>query len=261
MITMSGFRKYPYQDYNGFNLDWIIEKIKAVEVSDDIAEEALEKAENAQATADSAAGTAQQALTTANTAEQTAANAQTAAANAQTAADAAQTTADAAQTAAANAQTAAGAAQATADAAQTAAANAQTDADAAQTTANTANTTANAVKSAINPSNYTTRSLVSNNYFNAGSCKYIQFGKIVLARIEDLTCNAANPTHGLTLFNNLPKPKANFVFLLPRWTSGEGQPCQELRLQCRTDGTVRTHYAYPGASAAQYNGMFWYITN
>ena len=96
------FKKYPYQDFNAFNLDWIIERTKEIYVVNEKAEEAMEKAAEARNIASAAANTADTANNTANAASNTANAAQSAASAAQTRADNAYTLADTANTAITN---------------------------------------------------------------------------------------------------------------------------------------------------------------
>lgn len=142
------FKKYPYQDFNAFNLDWIIERTKEIDTVNETAVRAIEKANEARYIASAAANTADAANNTANAASTTANAAQGAASTAQTRADSAYTLANTANTAAGNAQSTADSAAGAASAAQTRADNAYTLANTANTTAGNAQSTANSASSA-----------------------------------------------------------------------------------------------------------------
>ena len=59
MINMGNFKKYPYQDFNAFNLDFVLEKINDVKNIDAEVREALEKANAALIMAENAASSAE----------------------------------------------------------------------------------------------------------------------------------------------------------------------------------------------------------
>ena len=117
------FKKYPYQDYNSLNLDWLVDKIKELvkSIADTlgVANNALRKAISASADAENAYNLADTANTAAGNAQNRADDAYTLAGNSNTAAGNAQNRADDAYTLAGNANTAAGNAQNRADDAYT----------------------------------------------------------------------------------------------------------------------------------------------
>ena len=144
------FKKYPYQDYNSYNLDYIIEKIGKVENADLDITTALNNSNEALRLARVAETNASDALNEANIASLAADDAMTAAQNASADADAAALVAGTASNDAATALSTAVNAKNTADGIAATANQAANDASDALTAANNAVNTANGIAGTAN---------------------------------------------------------------------------------------------------------------